>query len=120
MEVETPHVEAMWAYFSLWGAFFSLFAASRALLALFLLMLVIFFRLWVAPDWILDGLGQVLEPSKQHLTIFLGVSTHTSQKCSSCNKTTVFAMFYRLRNMLHTATNNVFCIAFKAFLDVVQ
>ena len=83
-------------------------------------MLVVFFGLWVAPDSILDGLRQVLEPSKPHLSMIFGVSKHASQKCSSCNKTTVFAMFYRRRNMPHTATNNVFCIAFKAFLDMVQ
>ena len=29
-------------------------------------------------------------------------------------------MFYILRNMPHTATEHVFCIAFNAFLDMVQ
>ena len=29
-------------------------------------------------------------------------------------------MFYRLRSMPHTATEHVFCIAFKAFLDMVH
>ena len=48
------------------------------------------------------------------------VSKHASQKCSSCNKTTVFAMFYRLRNMPHTATKHVSCVAFKAFWDMVH
>ena len=49
-----------------------------------------------------------------------GASQHTSQKCSSCNKTTVFAMFYRLRNMPHARTKHVSCVAFKAFLDMVH
>ena len=82
-------------------------------------MLVVFFQLWAAPASILDRPGQVSEPSKPHLTMFFGVRTRVSQKCSSCSKTTVFAMFYRLRNMPHTATEHVFCIACKAFLDMV-
>ena len=82
-------------------------------------MLVVFFELWAAPASILGRPGQVSEPSKRHLTMFFGVRTRVSQKCSSCNKTTVFAMFYRLRNMPHIATEHVFCIAFKAFLDMV-
>ena len=82
-------------------------------------MLVGFFALWAAPASILGRPGQVLEPSKPHLTMFFGVRARVSQKCSSCNKTIVFAMFYKLRNMPHTATEHVFCIAFKAFLDMV-
>ena len=82
-------------------------------------MLVVFFELWAAPASILGRPGQVSEPSKPHLTMFFGVHTRVSQKCSSCSKTTVFAMFYRLRNMPHTATQHVFCIACKAFLDMV-
>ena len=82
-------------------------------------MLVVFFELWAAPASILGRPGQVSEPSKPHLTMFFGVRTRVSQKCSSCNKTTVFAMFYRLRNMPHAATQHVFCIACKAFLDMV-
>ena len=83
-------------------------------------MLVVFFELVVAAGSILGGLGRVLEPSQPHLSMILDISKHASQKCSSCNKTTIFAMFYRLRNMLHTATKHVFCLAFKAFLDVVH
>ena len=83
-------------------------------------MLVVFFGLRVAPGSISGGLDRVLEPSKPHLSMIFGVSKHASQKCSSCNKTTIFAMFYRLRNMPHTASEHVFCIAFKAFLDMVQ
>ena len=79
-----------------------------------------FFGFLVALDSILQALGQVLEPSNLHFSIFLGVSHHKSQKCSSCNKTTVFAMFYRLWNMSHTATERVFCIAFRAWLDMVH
>ena len=82
-------------------------------------MLVVFFELWAAPASILGRPGQVSEPSKPHLTMFFGVRARVSQKCSSCNKTTVFAMFYRLRNMPHTATEHVFCIAFKTFLGMV-
>ena len=110
----------MLAYFSLWGAFFSVFAVSWALLALFLLMLVVFFRLRVAPDWILDCLAQVLERSKPYLAMLFGVSKHTSQKRSSCNKAAVFAMFYKLPNASRTATKRVFCIAFTALLDMMQ
>ena len=83
-------------------------------------MLVVFFGLWVAPASILDGRGQVLEPSKPNSSRIFGVRKHAPQKCSSCNKTIVFAMFYRLRNMSHAATKRVFCIAFEAFLDMVQ
>ena len=68
----------------------------------------------------MQALGQVLEPSNLHFSIFFGVSQHKSQKCSSCNKTTIFAMFYRLWNMSHTATERVFCIAFRAWLDMVH
>ena len=50
----------------------------------------------------------------------VGVSMHDSQKCSSCNKTTVFAMFYSLRNMPHTATKPVSCVAFHAFLHMMH
>ena len=82
-------------------------------------MLVVFFELWAAPASILGRPGQVSEPSKPHLTMFFGVRARVSQKCSSCNKTTVFAMFYRLRNMPRAATEHVFCIACKAFLDMV-
>ena len=83
-------------------------------------MLVVFFELVVAAGSILGGLGRVLEPSQPHLSMIFDISKHASQKCSSCNKTTVFGMFYRFRIMLHTATKHVFCIAFKAFLDMVQ
>ena len=83
-------------------------------------LLVVFFELAVAAGSILGGLGRVLDASKPHLSMNVDVSKHASQKCSSCNKTTVFAMFYRLRNMPHTATKHVFSIAFKAFLDMVH
>ena len=110
----------MLAHFSLLGTFFSLLAGSQTLLALFWLMLVVFFGLGVAADSILGGLGKGLEPSKPHLSMIFGGSTHASQKCSSCNKTTVFAMFCRVRNMPHMATKHVFCIAFIALLDMVH
>ena len=70
----------------------------------------VFLASWPAPRSLSGG-------SQPHLSMILGVSKHASQKCSSCNKTTIFAMFYRLRNMPHTATEHVFCIAFKSFLD---
>ena len=120
MEVETPPVGPMLAHFSLLGALFSLLAGSQTLLALFWLMLVVFFGLGVAAGSILGGLGRVLDASKPHLSMNVDVSKHASQKCSSCNKTTVFAMFYRLRNMPHTATKHVSCVAFKAFWDMVH
>ena len=113
-------LRSMLAHFSLWGAFFSLLAGSQTLLALFWLMLVVFFGLGVAAGSILGGLGRVLEPSNKHFSMIFGVNTHASQKYSSCNKTTVFAMFCRVRNMPHMATKHVSCIAFKAFLDMVQ
>ena len=74
-------------------------------------MLVVFFGLLVAPDLLLGGLGQVLEPSKPPLSMIFCVSKHALQKCSSCNKTTVFAMFSRFWNMSHTATKRIFCKA---------
>ena len=83
-------------------------------------MLIAFFELGVAPGSILGNLGKVLEPSKPHLSMIFGVSKHASQKCSSCDKTTVFAVFYKLRNMPHMATKHVFCIAFTTFLGMVQ
>ena len=83
-------------------------------------MLVVFSGLGVAVGSILGGLGRVLEPSQPHLSIIFDVSKHASQTCSSCDKTTVFAMFYRLRNMPHTATKHVSCVAGKAFLDIVH
>ena len=87
------YVGVMLAHFSLWGVFFSLLAGSPTLLALFWLMLVVFFGLGVAAGSILGGLGRVLEPSNKHFSMIFGVNTHASQKYSSCNKTTVFAMF---------------------------
>ena len=98
------------------GAMLALFL----LLGAFFLLLDVFFGFLVALDSILQALGQVLEPSNLHFSIFLGVSQHNSQKCFSCNKTTVGAMFYRLWNMSHTATERVFCIAFRAWLDMVH
>ena len=83
-------------------------------------MLIAFFELGVAPGSILGNLGKVLEPSKPHLSMIFGVSKHASQKCSSCDKTTVFAVFYKLRNMPHMATKHVFCIACTTFLGMVQ
>ena len=83
-------------------------------------MLVVFFELMVATGSILGGLSRVLEASQPHLSMIFDVSKHASQTCSSCNKTTVFAMFYRLRNMPHTATKHVSCVAFKAFWDMVH
>ena len=83
-------------------------------------MLVVFFELMVAMGSILGGLGRVLEPSQPHLSMIFDVSKHASQTCSSCNKTTFFAMFYRLRNMPHMSTKHVFSIAFKAFLDMAH
>ena len=83
-------------------------------------MLVVFFGLGVAAGSILGGLGRVLEPSKTYFSMIFGFSTHASQKCSSCNKTTVFAMFYKLQNMPHTTTKHVSCVAFKAFLDMAH
>ena len=110
----------MLAHFSLLSVFFSLLAGSGALLALFCLVLFDFFELMVATGSILGGLGRVLEPSQPNLSMIFDVSKHASQTCSSCNKATVFAMFYRLRDMPHTATKHVFCVAFEAFLDTVH
>ena len=83
-------------------------------------MLVVFFGLGVAAGSILGGLGRVLEPSQPHLSMIFDVGKHASQKCSSCNKTTVFVMFYRLWHMSHAASKSVFRIALKVFLDMVQ
>ena len=74
----------------------------------------------VATGSILAGLGRVLEPSQRDLSMIFDVSKHASQTCSSCNKTTVLAMFYKLRNMPHMSTKHVFSIAFKAFLDMAH
>ena len=112
-----------------WGHVGTFFALGRLLFALgrflytfwrFWPIVDVFFGFLVALDSILQALGQVLEPSNLHFSIFLGVSQHKSQKCSSCNKTTVFAMFDGLWNMSHTATERVFCIASKAWLDMVH
>ena len=105
-----------WHYVGISGAFF---ACVRFLHA-FWPILDVFFGFLVALDSILQALGQVLEPSNLYFSIFCGVSQHNSQKCSSCNKTTIFAMFYRICNMSHTATERVFFIAFRAWLDMVH
>ena len=110
----------MLAHFWLLGAFLSFLAGSETLLAHFWLMLVVFFGLGVAAASILGGLGRFLDASKPHLPMNFDVSKHASQKRSTCNKTTVFAMFHKLRNMPHTATKHVSCVAFKAFLDMVH
>ena len=114
------HVGPMLAHFSFPGAIFSHQVASGALLRLFWVTLVVFSGFGVAAKSILGGQDKVLEASKPHLLMMFGVSKHASHKCSSCNKTTIFAMFYKLRNMSHTATEHVFCIAFKAFLGMVH
>ena len=67
-----------------------------------------------------EGPGQALGSSKPLLSWIFGVNKHTSQTCSSSNKTTVFAVFYTLRSMSNTATKRVFGVACKAFLDTVQ
>ena len=108
------------------GTFFALgrlfFALGRFLSAscTFLTRVGRFFRAWGRCGLDFGWSGQVLEPSKPHFSMIFGVTTHASLKCSSCNKTTVFAMFYRLRSISHTATKRVFCIAFTAFSDTVQ
>ena len=112
-----------------WSHVGTFFALGRLFFALgwflnafrtFWLMLVVFFGLRVTPGSILGGLDKVLEPSKPPWTMFFGIRKHASQKCSSCNKTTVFAMFYKLPNVSHTATKRGFCIALKAFLHMVH
>ena len=83
-------------------------------------MLVVFFGLGVAAGSIFGGLGRALDASEPPVSMNVDVSKHASQKRSPCNKTTVFAMFYGLRNMSRTATKRVFGIALKAFWDLVQ
>ena len=83
-------------------------------------MLVVFFGLGVAAASILGGLGKVLDASKPHSPMNVAVRKHASQKCSSCDTTTVLTMFYRLRTMPHTAAKHVSCVAFKTFLDMVH
>ena len=58
------------------------------------------------------------KPSNLHFSMFLGVSQHTSQKWSSCNKIIAFAMLCRFRTVSHTATARVFCMAFKPLFDM--
>ena len=69
-------VGLMLAHFSLLGVFFSLLVGSWALLERFLLILIVFFAFWVALNSILDGPGQVLEPSN-HIFGCLLVSAST-------------------------------------------
>ena len=83
-------------------------------------MLVVFYELGVAADSILGGLGKVLDASKPHLLMNVDVRNPASQKCSSCNETTIFAMFCRLPSVSRTATKRGFGIARKAFSDMVQ
>ena len=120
MELQIP---PRWHYISTFfalGRFFSFLAVSWALVGLFLLLLVVFFAFWIAAGSIFDGLGRLFEPSKPHFSMIFGVSTHASQKCFACNKTTFFSMFYKLRNMPHTTTKHVSCVAFKTFWDMVH
>ena len=63
------HVGVMLALFSLLGAFFSLLDASYALFGHF--WPIVFFGFLVALDSMLQALGQVLEPSNLHFSIFL-------------------------------------------------
>ena len=106
------HVGAMlalcWHIFRSWAHFFRTRPLLERFLDFFLLMLIVFFRFGAAQDSILGGLGQMLEPSKPHFSMFCGVSQHTSQQCSWCNKTAVFAMFCRLWNVSHTQLSNMF------------
>ena len=51
---------------------------------------------------------------------FLAFARTHHRNAFHATKPLVFATFYRLRNMSHTATKRVFCIAFEAFLDMVQ
>ena len=120
MEVKTCHVGAMLAHFSLLTHFFSFLDAYCALLWQCLAILTGFFALWRAQGSIFQGPGVVVQARKRHFSMLLCTNTHTKPKCSSCNKTTIFAMLYTLRNMSLASTERVFCIAFKALLDMVH
>ena len=109
-----------WHIFRSWAAFLCSWPVLKRFLHILNSCWSFFSSLWSlrARFWV--GLGKVVEPSQPHLSMIFCVSKHASQTCSSCNKTTVFAMFYRLRNMSNTGTKRVFCIAFKACFDMVQ
>ena len=47
------------------------------------------------------------------------INEHALPSCSQYNKTAIFARFYRLQSTAHTANKKVFCVALKAFLDMV-
>ena len=116
METKSRQDGTMLEHFSLSGALGHFLCTFWALLA----HLGRFFRFFGRSGLDFAGSGAGFGAFKPNFSIFFGVSQHKSQKCSSCNKTTIFAMFYRLWNMSHTATARVFCIAFRAWLDMVH
>ena len=111
------------------GTFFGLgrlFFALGHILNHFLLILnafwslvLPFFACWDAQNMILEGPGKVLEALKPCFSFVFRISEHALPSCSQYNKTVIFARFYRLQSTAHTAKTNVFCVALKAFLDMV-
>ena len=78
-----------------------------------------FFACWDAQNMILEGPGKVLEALKPCFSFVFRINEHALPSCSQYNKTAIFARFYRLQSTAHTAKTNVFCVALKAFLDMV-
>ena len=118
-----------WAMLGYVGSFFALgrlFFALGHILNHFLLILnalwslvLLFFACWDAQNMILEGPGKVLEALKPCFSFVFRINEHALPSCSQYNKTVIFARFYRLQSTAHTAKTNVFCVALKAFLDMV-
>ena len=97
-----------WHIFHSWATLFHSWLVLERFLHFFCSCWSFWFELWVAPDSILGGLGQVLEPSKPHLTMFFGVSKHASRKCSSSTNTTQFLRCFINFRTCRTQLQNVF------------
>ena len=93
MEVQTPHVGAMLAHFSLLGVFFALLAVSCAFVGRFLLMLIVFFPFGVAPGLILERPGSIVDGPKPHFSMVCRPCRLAVRTNCACAKTIVFARF---------------------------
>ena len=99
-----------------WGHVGTFFAPGRLFFVLghifnhFLLILnafwslvLLFFACWDAQNMILEGPGKVLEALKPCFSYVFRINEHALPSFSQYNKTTIFAVFYKLQSTAHTA-----------------
>ena len=78
-----------------------------------------FFRVLGRSKHDFGGSGQGFGGFETLFSFVFRINEHALPSCSQYNKTAIFVWFCRFRSTAHTATKNVFCVALKAFLDMV-